>query len=129
MCLSPLLLAAVLAACATPSPTGLPGSAVFACEDGTTLNVRFVQDAAYVTPSGGTELLLPQERAASGISYRTAQHEFRGKGEEMMWAVGRRTPIICRLPRCDEVAQLPFPRTAGLEDAVGWLQRSLSQGS
>lgn len=96
---APLLLAAMLAACATPSPSGLPASAVFVCEDGTTLNVRFVPDAAYVTPSGGTELMLPQERAASGIWYRTAQHEFRGKGDEMTWTVGRMAPIACRLRR------------------------------
>lgn len=92
-----ILPAFLLAACATPS--GLPATASYACDDGTTLNVRYVQDAAYVTPGDGAELMLPQERAASGVWYRTPQHEWRGKGEEMTWTVGRRVPVACRLRR------------------------------
>lgn len=92
-----LPIALLLAACAAPS--GLPATARYTCEDGTTLSVRYVKDAAYVTPAGGTELMLPQERAASGIWYRTPQHEWRGKGEEMRWTVGRRVPVVCHLVR------------------------------
>lgn len=96
--LAPAACALLLVACAT---SDLPPVApvVYACEDGTTLTVRFVQDAAYVSTGNGDEITLPQQRAASGIWYSTPQHELRGKGDDAEWTVGRRVPVKCKVKR------------------------------
>ena len=83
----------LLAACAT---SGATPSVTYACDDGGTLRVRFEPEAARVTLADGTELRLPQQRAASGIWYATPQHELRGKGNDATWTVGRRAPAQCR---------------------------------
>lgn len=92
-----LIAASLLAACASPSSA--PAPVVYACEDGSVLNVRFVPEGAYVSTVGAQELLLPQLPAASGISYGTAQYKLRGKGDEATWTVGRRVPTACRVRR------------------------------
>jgi len=92
-----LFTALLLAACASPS--SVPPPVVYACEDGSVLNVRFVPEGAYVSTAGAQEILLPQLPTASGISHGTAQYQLRGKGDEATWTVGRRVPTACRVRR------------------------------
>lgn len=68
----------------------------YVCEDGSTLSVRFEPEAAIVTLENGTELNLPQQRAASGMWYSSGTHELRGKGDEATWGIGRRVPVQCK---------------------------------
>ena len=91
-----LLIPLLLSACAVPQPGN---SVTYSCEGDLTLRVQFTRDAARVTLPGGEELLLPQQPAASGISYGTPQHQLRGKGDEATWTTGRRTPMACRVRR------------------------------
>lgn len=101
------VLGLTLGACATvpseppappppPPPSGPVSDVVYQCEDGTRFSIYFHENAATVTLADGTRLDLPQQRAASGIHYATPQHDFRGKGVEATWTVGRKVPTQCR---------------------------------
>lgn len=97
-----LVIPLLLAACAAPPRStheapSIHGPVVYSCEDGLTLRVRFTREAAHVTLPSGEEVNLPQQPAASGISYGTPQQALRGKGEEATWTVGRRAPVACRV--------------------------------
>jgi membrane-bound inhibitor of C-type lysozyme len=76
-----------------PAP---PPPVSYRCDDGTAFNVVFQGEQAFVTLADGSSLALPQQRAASGIWYGTAQHSLRAKGTEATWTVGRRTPSQCQ---------------------------------
>ena len=95
-----VLLAACMAAPGVPAGAQSPLAPVdYTCSDGSALRVRFEAEAAVVTLPDGTELRLPQQRAASGMWYATPQHELRGKGDEATWTVGRRAPASCTVRR------------------------------
>lgn len=70
----------------------------YRCDDGTEFTVIFDQqeDAALVMINGDT-LRLESQRPASGMWYATPTHEFRGKGDEATWTVGRRVPSECKV--------------------------------
>lgn len=87
---------ASLAACAT---TAAPPRVTYACSDGSTLSVQFVDGAALVKPPEGKELRLPQQPVGSGLWYATPKYELRGKGDEATWTVARRAPVNCRARR------------------------------
>ncbi|ESQ81384.1 MliC family protein [Asticcacaulis sp. YBE204] len=102
--------ALTLSACATlpaddggmaPPPPPPPPSAeastgiVYTCANGTTFNIYFSENAATVTLSDGTKLILPQQVAASGIWYSSGRHDFRGKGRNATWTVGKMVPTQC----------------------------------
>jgi len=102
-------LALTLAACATtsggdgiaPPPPPPPPSAeaptgvIYHCQDGTTFRIAFSEHSATVTLSDGTKLILPQQVAASGIWYSSGKHDFRGKGRDATWTIGRKVPTQC----------------------------------
>ena len=89
------LLALLLAACGTPGPATAPYT--YACEDSTVLQVRFGSDGVFVTPSGGAEVFLPQQRAGSGTWYASGGQELRGKGRDATWRQGSLQSKACRL--------------------------------
>ena len=89
----------VMAGAASAAQAADPPPVVYACSDGSTLRVTFVEGAAQVTPADGTLLRLPQQRVASGMWYATARHELRGKGDEATWTVARQAPVNCRVKR------------------------------
>lgn len=103
--------ALTLGACSTlpepPAPAGPPpppppppltdvSDVVYTCADGTRFTIYFSENAATVTLSDGTKLNLPQQPSASGILYSSGRHEFRGKGRDATWTVGRMTPTQCQ---------------------------------
>ena len=111
-----LLLALFVTGCAAPAPVTDLSSATrveFVCTDGTRLETRF--DAARETVTvrwDGGSVTLPQEPAASGMSYRSPHYALRGKGEEILWTVGRAAPRTCRTlgalgPDADAFGQEP----------------------
>lgn len=91
--LTPFLCVMLLAACGEKEATPV---ANYVCEDGSKFTVRFEPEAAIVTLENGTELNLPQQRAASGMWYSSGTHELRGKGDEATWGIGRRVPTQCK---------------------------------
>ncbi|MBF8223140.1 MliC family protein [Halomonas sp. 328] len=94
-----LLASLALAGCALHSPQteALP-SADYRCDDGSEFHIVFDDEVARLT-QGGETYVLPTQRPASGMWYATPTHEFRGKGEEATWTVGRRAPSQCRVVR------------------------------
>ncbi|UDF03975.1 MliC family protein [Asticcacaulis sp. AND118] len=105
------VLALTLAACATTSTDGgmappppppppplaaeAPTGALYTCQDGTAFRIAFSENAATVTLNDGTKLHLPQQVAASGIWYSSGRHDFRGKGRDATWTVGKKVPTQC----------------------------------
>lgn len=83
------------AACTTTPPT-TARTVNLACDRGPPLRVTFEEDKATVTPEGSEPLALPQAPAGSGFLYMTPQHSLRGKGDEVIWTVGRMAPINCK---------------------------------
>ncbi|WP_298331569.1 MliC family protein [Asticcacaulis sp.] len=73
------------------APTGV----LYTCQDGTTFRIAFSEKAATVTLKDGTKLHLPQQVAASGIWYSSGKHDFRGKGRDATWTVGKKIPTQC----------------------------------
>lgn len=96
-----VLAATALAGCAAQvqKPVGEGEQALrakFVCEGGTTLDVTFRDEKAWVTLADGSVFVLPQRPAASGYWYSSGMHELRGKGDEATWGVGRMVPLNCR---------------------------------
>ncbi|MFT4089910.1 MAG: MliC family protein [Asticcacaulis sp.] len=79
-----------------PPPAGPISDVVYNCANGTRFTVYFHENAATVTLSDGTKLELPQQPVASGMHYATPRHDFRGKGTDATWTVGRMAPTECR---------------------------------
>jgi membrane-bound inhibitor of C-type lysozyme len=88
-------LLAIAGCAAAPGPKPV----TFRCADGQVISVTFGNEVALVDTGDGATLTLPQERAASGISYRSATHALRGKGDEMSWTVGQMVPQPCTVVR------------------------------
>lgn len=86
----------------------------YRCEVGSFLSVEYTDGSAEVRLADGTELSLPEQPAASGFWYASGRHELRGKGDEVRFSIGRRTPIACHgesttgrlfdVPRAESVA-------------------------
>ena len=69
----------------------------YACNDGTRLAVWFEADQAIVTENDGETLFLPQQRAASGMWYKSPGMELRGKGDAATWTRDQRAPTDCKV--------------------------------
>ena len=101
--LAAMLVSFLLAGCTTASTPSNGAQenypqADYRCDDGTEFTVIFDQqeDAALVMINSDT-LRLESQRPASGMWYASPTHEFRGKGDEATWTVGRRVPSDCRV--------------------------------
>lgn len=92
-----LVFLAPVAASACAAPTVDEIHALFACDDGRTLDVVFVpeRDVARLAWEGDT-LELPQQRTGSGYAYSNGRVGLRGKGSELQLEIGRRAPVDCR---------------------------------
>ena len=101
--LAAVLVSLLLAGCTTASTPSKGAQenypqADYRCDDGTEFTVIFDQqeDAALVMINSDT-LRLESQRPASGMWYASPTHEFRGKGDEATWTVGRRVPSDCKV--------------------------------
>lgn len=71
---------------------------IYQCDQLPQLRVSYAQDGAQASvalPSGKL-VVLPARPVASGFLYATPQHSLRGKGDEVTFTIGRRTPMQCR---------------------------------
>ncbi|HEY0051897.1 MAG TPA: MliC family protein [Caulobacteraceae bacterium] len=73
-------------------------SSEYVCADGSHLTVTFdnPRQMATVRMADATAVDLRQERAASGLWYRSDTHELRGQGREATWTAGSVKPTTCR---------------------------------
>ena len=90
---------AALLACACADGEASARQTRYACDDGTSLTVRFNADASEATVERPRQdpLVLPRRISGSGFLYETPQYTLRGKGNEATWTVGRRVPAQCRV--------------------------------
>lgn len=71
---------------------------VYACERGADITVVYRGDEARVIEAGG-EFILRREPTASGVSYTSGTRSLRGKGDEIIYAIGRMAPMTCQARR------------------------------
>jgi membrane-bound inhibitor of C-type lysozyme len=69
----------------------------YACDNGTALVVAFSEASAEITLPDGVKVSLPQQVSGSGFWYSNGRYELRGKGEEAQFAIGRMTPVNCKV--------------------------------
>jgi membrane-bound inhibitor of C-type lysozyme len=67
----------------------------FDCEDGTILEAVFDEDKASVTLPDGKTVDLKVQPSGSGFHYGSAKYDMIGKGDEIKWSVGKKTPVTC----------------------------------
>ncbi len=104
-----LLLAGLgVAACQT-TPAKAPDVALtretetmvaFACKNGVSFTAAFLVsgDVTLHFPDGA-KLTLPGVLSASGARFADAAHEFWNKGDEAMYTIGKRAPILCSVAK------------------------------
>jgi membrane-bound inhibitor of C-type lysozyme len=85
----------ILAGCSSDAPQRPLPSAYYGCDDGSGLFVVFEPNAAKVKLESGTTVTLPQQRAASGMWYRSPAYDLRGKGDEATWTATGLAPTQC----------------------------------
>lgn len=85
----------VLGACASDDLARAP-TAAYRCDDGTRFTVRFAADAAQVQWPDGKRVMLPQQRAASGMWYAGKGYELRGKGNDATWTQPQKAATECK---------------------------------
>jgi membrane-bound inhibitor of C-type lysozyme len=95
----PVAMVICLAGCAAPPPP-LSDSAIqaatFTCDNGETVEMRFLPERGVgELVRGGRTLELQQRPAASGFIYSNGANTVRGKGEELRLEIGRMAPIHC----------------------------------
>lgn len=95
-----LIVALLLTGCMTPNePAAPPAELVrvtYACESGPPLTVAFDNVARTVTiESEIGPIRLPQAPSASGFLYETPRHRLQGKGDEVIYTIGRAVPRKC----------------------------------
>lgn len=76
---------------------GPAASAYYDCGNGTRLKVDALSgDRIQVQMSDNAPVVLPAVKSASGAHYMSATHQFRDKGGEALWTVGRMVPMTCQ---------------------------------
>ena len=128
-----LALAAVALAstgCAAPAPdepASQQSSLVrvsYACENGPPLTVIFDNNARTATIEGVPPIVLPQAPSGSGFIYETPRHRLQGKGDELLYTVGRAAPQKCRAggsPETSEWASIDAHYAKLRAQGVDWI--------
>lgn len=110
---TPLLLmtAVALAACAT-KPGSVERRMIYACDGGPRVTVVYADDVARIEDDGGgAPVVLRRRVSGSGLWYESPTHTVRSRGNEIVYTVGRRAPMICRTAT-QGPAPAPAPDTA-----------------
>lgn len=96
------LLAVLGSGCATAVPADDVADAAgeievaFACTNGESLSVRFVQDREVaILMRHGDRIELQQQPSGSGFIYSNGPNTIRGKGNALTVQIGRMVPIEC----------------------------------
>ena len=88
----------VLLGAATGCTTAPSRTAVhYVCDRSGDLHVNYERATAVVRTSDGIVHRLPQVPAGSGTHYSSGTHDWRRKGVEGMWSVGRMAADTCRM--------------------------------
>ena len=68
-------------------------NAIYQCDNGRPLRVTF--DRTNRTATVNDLMTLSQAQSGSGFRYASPEHELQGKGNEVLWTVGRSAPLRC----------------------------------
>ncbi|MCX5494963.1 META domain-containing protein [Kaistia dalseonensis] len=82
----------------------------YVCQDGTVFTIIFKgMDGSgdAVVKINGDTIPLANQRPASGMWYASPRHEFRGKGDDATWTIGRRAPTDCHAVPAKAEAKSP----------------------
>ncbi len=90
-----LLLTVMLAGCTTTAAPRPANLASYRCDRVPMFKVSFEADHAMLDTGSGTPIRLEQQPAASGFHYASPTHSIRGKDEQLLYTVGRMSPITC----------------------------------
>jgi membrane-bound inhibitor of C-type lysozyme len=88
---------AALCACSSDEPAHPLPNAYYDCQNGNSLFVIFEPNAARVKMKTGETVVLPQQRAASGMWYRSDRYALRGKGDDATWTAAQAAPTQCHV--------------------------------
>jgi membrane-bound inhibitor of C-type lysozyme len=91
-----LTTATALAACAT-RPDTAERRIAYTCDGGPPVTVVYAGETARIeNPDGGEPIVLQRRKSGSGLWYESPTHTVRSKGDEIVYTIGRRAPMICR---------------------------------
>jgi membrane-bound inhibitor of C-type lysozyme len=91
-----LMTATALAACASTPPL-VERTTTYNCEGGPPVTVTYAGETARIqNPDGGAPIVLTRRVSGSGLWYESATHTVRSRGNEIVYTIGRRAPMICR---------------------------------
>lgn len=101
----PIALIAVttLAACAT-GPEMVNRRVAYTCDGGPPVTVIYAGETARLETADGESIALQRRKSGSGLWYESPTHTVRSRGDEIVYTIGRRAPMICR------AAVTPQPR-------------------
>jgi membrane-bound inhibitor of C-type lysozyme len=89
----PLLTMMLAAGCVTEPPVH-EHRVTYVCDRGPPLTVIYAGDTATIAGDAG-EIPLQRKPAGSGIRYESVAHSIRGKGNTIIYTVGRMAPMTC----------------------------------
>lgn len=87
----------LLAGCATMAEPARTVS--YHCDRGPMLRIEYRGDTALIVSPDGRGTVMPQRESGSGFRYASATHSIRGKGDELIYTIGRMAPITCHARR------------------------------
>lgn len=90
-----LAAAAALAACST-TPDVAEGRFTYACDRGQTVTVVYAGETARIENPGEEPIVLQRRPSGSGLWYESPTHTIRSRGDEIVYTIGRMTPMVCR---------------------------------
>ena len=91
-----LMTATALAACAT-EPEMIERRMTYTCDGGPPVTVVYAGEVARIeNPDGGAPIVLQRRKSGSGLWYESPTHTVRSRGDEIVYTIGRRAPMICR---------------------------------
>jgi len=91
----PALAAVALAACST-TPDVAEGRFTYACDRGQTVTVVYAGETARIENPGEQPIVLQRRPSGSGLWYESPTHTIRSRGDEIVYTIGRMTPMVCR---------------------------------
>lgn len=90
-----LIAAATLAACTT-GPETVNRRVAYTCEGGPPVTVVYAGETARIETADGESIVLQRRKSGSGLWYESPTHTVRSRGDEIVYTIGRRAPMIYR---------------------------------
>lgn len=72
------------------------GRFTYACNRGPQVTVVYAGETARIENPGSEPIVLQRRPSGSGLWYESPTHTVRSKGSEIVYTVGRATPMTCQ---------------------------------